>query len=190
MPGNHVHVIDVNGQRDSCDVNQVDSCHVKRWPWSTSFITLMSHEWSTCFTSRQSRACPSVLTGPRPCCCRLRAIAPRAYGTRAARCLFSTSFRSCVPCPCALLLLPCPFLPHSLRLTASLPLFPSGQRSGATVVLLHHCCRGATVTTAVWMRGQGHSNTVTSVLFSHDESFALTASDDCSVKVRSPGFRV
>ena len=142
MPGNHVHVIDVNGQRDSCDVNQVDSCHVKRWPWSTSFITLMSHEWSTCFTSRQSRACPSVLTGPRPCCCRLRAIAPRAYGTRAARCLFSTSFRSCVPCPCALLLLPCPFLPHSLRLTASLPLFPSGQRSGATVVLLHHCLQG------------------------------------------------
>jgi WD40 repeat protein len=30
---------------------------------------------------------------------------------------------------------------------------------------------------------QGHSNTVTSVLFSHDDAFALTASDDCTVKV-------
>ena len=38
-------------------------------------------------------------------------------------------------------------------------------------------CRGG-----AW-RPQGHSNTVTSVLFSHDDTFALTASDDCTVKV-------
>jgi len=53
-----------------------------------------------------------------------------------------------VPCPCALLLLPWPFLPHSLRLSAALPLFPSAQRSDHTGMVgstgaFKHCDVGA-----------------------------------------------
>jgi hypothetical protein len=97
--------------------------------WSTSF---------SCVPVCIYRTSSLLLSASRDCTARLWD----------ARCKMPLLHVFQVPCPCALLLLPWPFLPHSLRLTASLPLFPSAQRSDHTSMVgrtgaFKHCDVGA-----------------------------------------------